>query len=224
MNYLSGTIAKMLKDYPDKTHSGFFFVSGYGLVKDGKTCLVLNQFNDGYYKLARVEAEIFHLAGDYKNAYLVGIFATERETFNKEKHSGMISYELAEAKRKEWQEIWDSEQKSKQNSDGKEQTEEQKAQPAEKLEQEQKPDEGERQQEKTGGSGEHNVAKTRGGGEEDKTRKYTFIFGAKVGFHGLLNDRLIYQFVQCLLTNFDPVTMTATLPDLFSNIKVNYPV
>ena len=135
----------------------------------------------------------------------------------------MMSYEDAQAKRKEWQEIRDNEQKSKQNSDGKEQTEEQKAQPAEKSEQEQKPEEGEKQQEKTGGSGEHNVAKTRGGGVEDKTSKYTLIFGTKEGYIGLENDRLIYQFVQCLLTNFDPVTMTVTLPDLFSNIKGKHP-
>ena len=126
----------------------------------------MNEIKDGYYKLAQVESDITIMAANYKNAYLVGIFATERETFNKEKHSGMISYEDAQAKRKEWQEIRDNEQKSKQNSDGKEQTEEQKAQPAEKSEQDQKPDEGERQQEKNGGSGEHNVAKTRGGGVE----------------------------------------------------------
>ena len=33
----------------------------------------------------------------------------------------------------------------------------------------------------------------------------------------------MYEFVQCVLTNFDPVTMTVTLPDLFSNIKGKKP-
>ena len=33
----------------------------------------------------------------------------------------------------------------------------------------------------------------------------------------------MYEFVQCVITNFDPVTMTVTLPDLFSNIKVEKP-
>ena len=48
----------------------------------------------------------------------------------------MISYEMAQAKRKDWQEIRDNKMKSKKNSDGKEQTEEQKAQSAERPEQE----------------------------------------------------------------------------------------
>ena len=59
----------------------------------------------------------------YNNAYLVGIFATNRyASFNKfvRANSGMISYEMAQQKRKDWQAIRDSEQKSKQNSDGKE--------------------------------------------------------------------------------------------------------
>ena len=29
----------------------------------------------------------------------------------------------------------------------------------------------------------------------------------------------MYELAQCLLMNFDPITMTVTLPDIFSNIK-----
>ena len=58
---------------------------------------------------------------------------------------------------------------------------------------------------------------------KDEKRKYTLIFGTKAGSTNLFNDRLMYEFVQCVLTNFDPVTMTVTLPDLFSNIKGKEP-
>ena len=112
IEWSNGGIAKMLKYNPTKTHIGFIFVSGHGLIQSGYTCLLLNEIKDGYYKLAEVEYHITEMARYYTNAYLVGIFATERLTFNKEKHSGMISYEDAQAKRKEWQEIRDNEQKS----------------------------------------------------------------------------------------------------------------
>ena len=55
MHYYNGTVAKMLKDYPAKTHIAFIFVSGRGLVKDGRTCLLLNEFGNGHYVLAEVE-------------------------------------------------------------------------------------------------------------------------------------------------------------------------
>ena len=58
---------------------------------------------------------------------------------------------------------------------------------------------------------------------EDKARKYTLVFGTNAGSYSLDNDRLMYEFVQCILTNFDPVTMTVTLPDLFSDIKGKKP-
>ena len=42
------------------------------------------------------------MADFYKNAYLVGIFATNRPTINKDKHTGMISYDDAENKMNDW--------------------------------------------------------------------------------------------------------------------------
>ena len=62
------------------------------------------------------------------------------------------------------------------------------------------------------------IAKYRGG-EIDHTTKYTFIFGCKAASYQLFNKRLMYEFAQCLLMNFDPITMTVDLPDIFNNIK-----
>ena len=82
----------MFKYNPDKTYIGFIFVSGHGMVKNGTTQLLLNQRNNntGYYTLASVEAHITQLTNYNKSAYIVGIFATERITFDKDHHSGMF--------------------------------------------------------------------------------------------------------------------------------------
>ena len=66
------------------------------------------------------------------------------------------------------------------------------------------------------------IAENRGG-EVDNSHKYTCIFAAKAGERGLFNTRLMYELAQCLLMNFDPITMTVTLPDVFSYIKGPYP-
>ena len=65
------------------------------------------------------------------------------------------------------------------------------------------------------------IAKTRGG-EVDTTVKNTYIFATKAQIT-LFNERLMYELAQCLLMNFDPITMTVTLPDVFSNIRGERP-
>ena len=66
------------------------------------------------------------------------------------------------------------------------------------------------------------IAENRGG-EVDRNHKYTCIFAAKANGRMFANDRLMYELAQCLLMNFDPITMTVTLPDVFSYIKGPYP-
>ena len=65
------------------------------------------------------------------------------------------------------------------------------------------------------------IAKSRGG-EVDKTIKYTYVFATKAGIDPS-NKRLMYELAQCLLMNFDPITMTVSLPDVFRNIKAKNP-
>ena len=84
----------------------------------------------------------------------------------------------------------------------------------------QKPDLTDGPQNAAGDQDLKNVAKTRGSEQDISTVKYTYIHGCKSGSDiGLENTRMFFEWTQLLLRNFDPNSMEAIFPDIFSDIK-----
>ena len=78
-----------------------FLFAGHGLQLDGMQVMLYNEFNQkqSFYKLFRAEAKLRSYAEIYHNAYIIGIFACCRQTFDHTWMEGKcISKEEYEAK------------------------------------------------------------------------------------------------------------------------------
>ena len=89
---------------PTKTFIGFVFVSGRGLDKNSRQCLLLNEFDEKkkFYKDEDIEYLMAFAAKKSKNVYFVGVFSLGRRVFDPMKHSGFLKKEEAAVLRKLW--------------------------------------------------------------------------------------------------------------------------
>ena len=94
-----GSIKKMLTANPSRTYIGFVFVSGRGVEKESEQVLLLNEFKEGFYKLAQIEYNIKFIAKKMKNVYLVGIFSTGKRVFDHHFHTGFFDKQALNKKK-----------------------------------------------------------------------------------------------------------------------------
>ena len=90
-------ISKRARDHPDENFLVFYIIAGHGMVFNGKTILILNEFDpsESFYKYAEIEQQIRRLAYYHPNMYQVGFFACCREILNRNLHSGGFSAQRA---------------------------------------------------------------------------------------------------------------------------------
>ena len=74
---------------PMKRYLIIFLFAGHGLQKDGMQEMLYNEFDtrNCFYKLFRAEVKLRSFAEIFQNAYVIGIFACCRQTFD---HTWMI--------------------------------------------------------------------------------------------------------------------------------------
>ena len=73
--------------------------AGHGVLKNGMTSLLLNEFDKSnrFYKMLEAESLIRKFAHNYPNSYTVAIFACCREYYVKESMSGFMSIDEVRA-------------------------------------------------------------------------------------------------------------------------------
>ena len=74
-------------------HMGFVFISGRGIVYNGYTSLVINEFDKGkrFYAPYKIEYTLGFIAKKCKNVYLIGIFSLERTIYDPKLHTGFLN-------------------------------------------------------------------------------------------------------------------------------------
>ena len=182
--------------------------------------MLLNQYDKKtkFYTQADIEYLMGFIAKKNKNIYFVGVFSLGRRVFDPKKHTGFLTKEEADLKKKFFWKIRNPGEESE------EQEEESKATGQEDAgsTSAQKPATGAAAAKKTSRKAvpSKDVEKY-----DDKITKLTFVFCCRKettenwGKYTLSNTRIIYEFTQCLLRNCSPNTMEVDFPIVLNDIK-----